>query len=72
VLHRASLCAHVLETLGFRARRGADGIAILERDGEVVVLPESGAVSNGIVDRLAEAAGVDSEAFLGLLAQQNA
>jgi hypothetical protein len=72
VLHRAPLCTHVLETLGFRVTRSARGLVELEREGEVIVLPESGAVSNGIIDRLAEAAGIDSEAFLGLLARQSA
>ncbi len=67
MLHRASVCAHALEMLGFHVRRTESGIVELERDGEVVVLPETGAVSRTIVDRLAEAAGIDSETFLGLL-----
>jgi len=57
----------VLETLGFHKIRSERGVVELARGGDVIVLPETGAVSRPIVDRLADAAGIDSDVFVRLL-----
>lgn len=63
-------CVSALVLAGFRARRRGSGGTTLERDGTVVIVPDTLVLPANVLDAILTEAAISHERFLELLAEE--